>query len=235
MKKGVDPEHISIVRNGADLERFHPLPERNSLTKALKLEDKFTVSYVGTHGMAHCLDTAIKAANLLKMEENILFMLVGDGAERNKLIKQRDALHLKNVLMLPQQQKEKVPELLASSDCCMVLLKKNELFKTVIPSKMFEAMAMERPVILGVEGESKEIILEGNCGICIEPENHRQLAEAVLRLYNDQNLLKRLGHDGRQYVEKNFDRENLAKMYIDILEEVRTSQNSKHFINKTPI
>lgn len=220
MKRGVTPEHISVVTNGADFDRFNPLPKQNPTAKTHLLDDKFVVSYIGTHGMAHSLQTVLKAANLLKLETQILFLLVGDGAERNNLLKEKDALGLRNVLMLPQQPKEKMPEFLAASDVCMVLLKKSDLFKTVIPSKIFEAMAMELPLILGVEGESREIIEEANCGLCIEPENHHQLAEAVLRLYNNPELSERLSRNGRRFVKNNFDREKLAETYLRILQKV---------------
>ncbi|MCG2758021.1 MAG: glycosyltransferase, partial [Desulfobacteraceae bacterium] len=126
---------------------------------------------------------------------------MGDGAERDNLVKEKEAIGLENVLMLPQQPKEKMPEFLAASDACMILLKKSDLFKTVIPSKIFETMAMERPIILGVEGESREIIEKAKSGLCIEPENHQQLAEAVLRLYNDPELSESLGRNGRQFVK----------------------------------
>jgi len=144
---------------------------------------------------------------------------VGDGAERDNLVKEKEAIGLENVLMLPQQPKEKMPEFLAASDACMILLKKSDLFKTVIPSKIFETMAMERPIILGVEGESREIIEKAKSGLCIEPENHQQLAEAVLRLYNDPELSESLGRNGRQFVKDNFDRDKLADTYLDILQK----------------
>ncbi len=118
---------------------------------------------------------------------------------------------LENVLMIPQQPKEKMPEFLALSDACMVLLKKKDLFKTVIPSKIFEIMGMERPVILGVEGESEEIIKEAGCGICIEPENPVQLADAVLKLFNDPGLAARMGQDGRRRVIATYNRETLGR------------------------
>jgi glycosyltransferase involved in cell wall biosynthesis len=138
-------------------------------------------------------------------------------------MRQKEALRLDNVLMLPQQPKERMPELLAASDASMVLLRKTDLFKTVIPSKIFEAMAMERPVILGVDGETKEIIEEADCGVCIEPENHHQLAEAVLALSNDPTLLQRLGRNGKTTVKGCYDREKLAGEYLQVLQDVAVS------------
>ncbi|MDI6722978.1 MAG: glycosyltransferase family 4 protein, partial [Candidatus Aenigmarchaeota archaeon] len=195
--RGIPGERISVITNGADFDKFNPLPKRNRLSDELNLNGKFVVSYIGTHGMAHGLDTVLRAAQMLQQQQDITFLLVGDGAERNNLVRQKEVMGLKNVMMLPQQPREKMPEFLALSDVNMVLLRKNDLFKTVIPSKIFESMAMERPIILGVEGESKEIIEEAEAGICIEPESENQLAEAVLKLYNDSALMGKLGKNGR--------------------------------------
>jgi glycosyltransferase involved in cell wall biosynthesis len=223
MARGVPAERISVLTNGADLERYQPLPKQNSARMELGLNGKFVASYLGTHGMAHGLGTVLRAADLLRDRENIVFLLAGDGAERDNLLRQKEALKLDNVLMLPQQPKERMPELLAASDASMVLLRKTDLFKTVIPSKIFEAMAMERPVILGVDGETKEIIEEADCGVCIEPENHHQLAEAVLALSNDPTLLQRLGRNGKTTVTSCYDREKLAGEYLQVLQDVAVS------------
>lgn len=225
--RGIPGERISVITNGADFEKFNPLPKRNRLSDELSLNGKFVVSYIGTHGMAHGLDTVLRAAQILQQQQDITFLLVGDGAERDNLVRQKEVMGLKNVMMLPQQPKEKMPEFFALSDVNMVLLRKNDLFKTVIPSKIFESMAMERPIILGVEGESKEIIEEAEAGVCIEPESENQLAEAVLKLYNDSVLREKLGKNGRQFVIKNFDRENLARNYLETLKSLTNQPRSR--------
>lgn len=222
MNRDILPERISVVTNGADLEKYTPSPgqHHDAMLEKLGLKDKFIVSYIGTHGMAHALRTVLLAADLLREEKRIVFMLVGGGAERDSLLKLKEELDLPNVLMLPQQPKEKINAFLAISDVCMVLLKKDDLFKTVIPSKMFEAMAMERPVILGVEGESKMIVESAQCGLCIEPENYRQLAENVRQLFRNPEKVRHLGQNGRQFVTRNYNREHLADQYLGTLEKV---------------
>jgi len=215
--RGVDPERISVLTNGADLSQYLPLCRENGIRTELNLEGKFVASYIGTHGMAHGLDIVLRAADLLREEKHIVFLLVGSGAERKRLLDERDTMGLENVLMLPQQPKEQMPRILAASDACLVLLKKHDLFKTVIPSKIFEAMAMERPVILGVEGESKGIIERGNCGLCIEPENERQLAEAVLRLSRDPGAGIQMGLNGGRLVRESFNRDALATSYLEVI------------------
>jgi glycosyltransferase involved in cell wall biosynthesis len=221
MGRGVAAEKISVVTNGADLERYSPGERMNEVRTELRLgEDVFLASYIGTHGMAHGLGTIMRAAKRLEKEPGIRFLLVGDGAERERLLREKEALGLHNVIMLGQQPKERMPQFLAASDACLVLLIKSELFKTVLPSKIFEAMAMKRPIILGVEGESRELLEEGGCGLCIEPESDRELAEAVLRLAREPQLGAELGERGAEFVARRFDREVLALEYLGVLEGV---------------
>ncbi len=215
--RGVPPERIDVIKNGADLDRFRPMPRDNAFRAAHGFTGKFVASYIGTHGMAHGLDTIFRAAERLRHNDRIVFMLVGDGAERDGLLKEKERLGLANVLMLPQQPKNRMPEILAASDASLVLLKRADLFKTVIPSKLFEAMAMERPIVLGVEGESREIVEEGECGLCIEPENETALADALVRLAGDPGLALRLGENGRKFVTRDYDRDALADRYLSLL------------------
>jgi glycosyltransferase involved in cell wall biosynthesis len=218
--KGVRPEKIAVIPNGADLECFRPRPKRNGFRRQHHLEDKFIVSYVGTHGMAHALETVLEAARMLESHRHIHFLMVGDGAERQRLLKQKETLGLKNILMLSQQPKAAVPEIIAASDACMVLLRRTELFKTVIPSKIFEAMAMRRPVLLGVDGESRELIERSGGGLFIEPQNSGALAAEVLRLSRRPEEVDALGRRGERFVRDAFDREQLAGRYLSLLETV---------------
>jgi len=226
VKRGIPRDRVSVIKNGADITRFSPAGRENRFRLDHGLQGKFVASYVGTHGMAHGLDTIFIAAQRLKEDDRIRFLLVGDGAEREDLIRKKDHLHLGNVIMLPQMPKEMMPEILAASDASLVLLRKAELFKAVIPSKIFEAMAMERPIVLGVEGESKRIIEKGRCGLCIEPENPEALAEAILRLADDQCLVEELGQNGRKYVSEFFNRDILAANYLAVLAATANSHRS---------
>jgi len=225
MARDVKSESISIVTNGADLEQFKPVSGDNEVEEKYGLGKRFVASFIGTHGMAHALDTVMMAAKILENQKEILFLMVGDGAERDRLLKVKETLGLENVLMLPQQEKRLMPHFIAASNACMVLLRKSDLFKTVIPSKIFEAMAMERPIIHGVEGESKEIIEHAGCGICIEPENEAQLADAVMTLYKDEAWCRRLAASGRDYVRIHYNRDDLADKYLNILKQIYQKGN----------
>lgn len=215
--KGITGEKIVVVKNGVDLGQYTPLKEINPVAQELGLQGKFVVSYFGTHGMAHHLETILHAAQELVSCKNIVFLLVGDGAERQTLVSMRSAMGLGNVVMLDQQPKSRMRAFWALSDISLVLLKKSDLFKTVIPSKIFESLAMEKPIILGVEGESAELIRAARAGICIEPEQAKELACRVLELSRDQKLCQQLGVNGRRYVMAHFDRITLARRLASVL------------------
>jgi glycosyltransferase involved in cell wall biosynthesis len=183
--KGGEPAKIDVIKNGVNTTLFQKQAVDPDIAKRFGLADKFVAAYIGTHGMAHGLEVILDAAERLIDEPRIAFVLVGDGAEKKKLIKERDARGLHNVIMLDQQPKDMMPAIWALSDVSLILLRKLDLFTTVIPSKMFEALATETPIILGVEGESRDIVEQSGCGLCIEPENAVALAEAVRDLSND--------------------------------------------------
>ncbi|MHB8533834.1 MAG: glycosyltransferase family 4 protein [Sulfuricaulis sp.] len=220
--KGIPGAKIEVIKNGVDLGFYKSVEGNNPVIQELGLEGKFVASYFGTHGMAHHLETVLYAAQELRDHKEIVFLLVGDGAERNRLLKMREEMRLDNVIMVGQQPKEKMPYLWALSDVSMVLLKKSQLFKSVIPSKIFESMAMCRAIILGVEGESKQIIESAQAGFCIEPENSSELAARILELYRKPELGSQLGENGRKHVSEYYDRVVLARRYESLMSSLRT-------------
>lgn len=221
MKRGIVSKKVTVIKNGVDFSLYKRPPHGSrDLSRELGLADKFVASYFGTHGMAHHLETILEAAHELREWKDIVFLLVGDGAERSRLVTMRDEMKLSNVVLLDQQPKKKMPELWSLSGVSVVLLKKSALFKTVIPSKIVESMAMERPVILGVEGESAELVLSAGGGICIEPESSKDLAIQVLKLYREPMLRQELGSSGRRYVLEHFDRRVLARRFADVMKLV---------------
>ena len=137
---------------------------------------------------------------------------------RSRLAAMREETGLENVMMIGQQSKDKMPMLWGLSNVSLVLLKKSDLFKLVIPSKIFESMAMQKPIILGVEGESREIIEAADAGRCIEPESGKQLAEQVMALYENAALCAELGANGRKHVAEYFDRMVLARRYESLMQ-----------------
>ena len=214
-------EKISIVPNGVETRIFSPRFPDPELRKSLNGEGKFIVSFIGTLGLAHGLETLITAAERFqKNEPGILFVLVGEGADRQRIASIAQARGITNIRFISQQAREKIPDYIAVSDACLVLLKKSEVFETVIPTKMLEFMSCARPVILGVGGQAREIMERSRAGICIEPENPEQLCEAILKLRNEEWFRESLGRNGREYIVRNLSREQTADEYLEVLSAV---------------
>lgn len=220
-KLGGSAEKITVIRNGANLQLFtldHAEPEK-ILPAVEAIRHKCVVSYVGTHGMAHGLDKVIEAAEQLRMRSDIHFLFAGDGAEREKLMALAKEKQLENCTFLGQLPKQMMPYLWSVSSISLVVLRKNKTFESVIPSKIFECMAMGKPMILGVEGEAATIVQQANAGICIEPENIQRMVDAIVLLADDPSLRQGMGHDAAIYVRENFDREKLALKMLAVLEQ----------------
>ena len=217
----VPEEKISVVENGVEAALFAPsTPGANAALRAeLGAEGKFVVCYVGTMGMAHGLETLLDAAASLQSQRgDLLFLLIGEGSEKERIRSVAQSRGLANVRFLDQQPREKIPQLISASDACLVLLKKTDVFKTVIPTKMLEFMSCARPVILGVEGQARQVMEEAGGGLVIEPENSEALAQAVTQLATSSELRQVLGQKGRQYVQQRLSRRMTAETYIHVLE-----------------
>jgi colanic acid biosynthesis glycosyl transferase WcaI len=222
---------ISTVENGVETVQFAPQPtgKREDLRKELGAEDKFVVCYVGTMGLAHGLETLLQAAAQLRNENPaVLFLLVGEGAEKQQIQSQARALGLTNVRFLDQQPRERIPAFIAASDAGLVLLKKTDIFKTVIPTKMLEFMSCACPVILGVDGQAREIAEEAGAGIVIEPENSSALAGAIHQLIAQPELAQSMGRRGREFIVRRFSRGHTAERYSAVLQALlRETETSK--------
>lgn len=222
----VPAEKISLVENGVETDLFTPDVSGDDVKRELGLEGKFVVSYIGTLGLAHGLRAVMKAATELQSTfPDIQFLFVGEGADKDRLTSLVFELKLANVRFLPQQPRQEIPSIIRASDLCLVLLKKASVFETVIPTKMLEFMACGRPVILGVDGQARQVIEKAEAGVFIEPEDHAALAQAVTQLYLDLGLRKALGENGRKYIVDHLSRERTAKTYTGVLENV--IRNSK--------
>jgi glycosyltransferase involved in cell wall biosynthesis len=211
---------ISIVENGVETELFAP-QSGTERRRELGFEGKFVVSYIGTMGMAHGLETVIAAAARLRdANPEIVFLMLGEGAEKQGIVALARERGLNNVRFVEQQPREKIPSYICASDICLVLLKKSDIFKTVIATKMLEFMSCERPLILGVDGQARAIVEQARGGLVIEPENSEALVDAILRLATNQPWAREMGRNGRQHILREFSRRRTAEKYIRILEEM---------------
>ena len=223
--RGIDRTKLAFIPNGVDMGLWMA-GSRERGRAALGVDDRtVVVSYIGTVGMAHDVGTILEAAALVKRrDQGVRFLVVGDGAERQSLSDRADAEGLDHVTFTGLVPRERIPDYLAASDISLVTLKKSDIFKTVLPSKMFESMAASRPILLAVDGEARETLERSGGGIAVPPGDPQRLADAVFRLAGDADLRRSLGDAGRVFVEREFARSVWAARYLDVLEHVRSAE-----------
>lgn len=217
IERGIDSEKVKVVINGANLERFSKMEKDAALVEKYNLKGKFVAGYVGTHGMAHKLDFILNSWP--KDNPDFHLILMGDGAEKSKLVVLAKTLNIANISFIPSMLKEDVPAYLSLMDVSLVPLKKSDLFKTVIPSKIFENSAMQIPILLGVEGESADIIQKYNAGLCFEPENKEDFLTKLNLLKEDKTVYENC-QEGCLSLAKEFDRKKMAEKMRNFLLEI---------------
>ena len=217
-EKGVPEKKMDVIMNGTDLAVYSPREKNVELLKKFGLDGKFVVSYIGTVGMACGLEVVFDAAK--KVPSNVVFAIVGDGAHREQLEKEAKSRGLTNVVFTGRQPKSSMPDWVSSSDASLVHLKKTELFTTVMPSKIFESAGCKRPIIMGVDGFAKKIVMDAQAGLDMVPENADSLAACVEKLVSDPDLCRRLGENAYQNIARVHNRDQQAIDYAEILKKV---------------
>jgi glycosyltransferase involved in cell wall biosynthesis len=213
VRQGVPPAKVDVIPNGADTHLFLPATDG----AATPADGRFTVAYIGSHGLSHGLGAVLDAA---AAQPDVTYLLVGDGADRNRLVAERDRRHLSNVVMRPSVSKADVPGLYAAADVCLVPLRDVPVFDAFVPSKLFEVLAAGRPIIGAVRGEARDILQRSGGALLVDPERGDQLAAAVEQLRADPELRSTLARSGRAFAEQNYDRDALAARYLDVLANV---------------
>ena len=214
-------EGVKLIPNGVDPEMFTAPQDLSNERKELGFEGKFVVLYAGAHGMSNDLGVLIKAADLLKENPQILFVLVGDGKDKAKLKSEAETLNLNNVLFLPSVKKERMGVILSAADACVAILKPINMYKTTYPNKVFDYMASGTPVLLAIDGVIRKVIEDANSGLFIQPGNPKDLAQGIMNLYHDPELAKQMGKSGKDYVKKHFNRDNFSEEFCSLIEKMR--------------
>lgn len=187
--RGIERGKVSVVRNGVDLERFSPRQRSTETARKYQLDGKFVVAYLGTHGMAHSLHNVLETANLLRNDNEIVFLFVGDGAEKAELLNTASEWGLPNVRFVDSVSKDQMPDIWSISDIALVHLKDDPVFATVIPSKIFEAFGVGKPIlIVQPDGEAANIVRNAQAGEWIPPANPEALRDGVLKWRSDISL-----------------------------------------------
>lgn len=212
--KGVPKEKISVVYNGVDLGRFRATAKDPAFLAKYGLAGYSVCGYIGTVGMAHGLEVILTAAEKTR-EERWKYLIVGDGARLDGLREEARKKGLANIVFTGRLSKEEMPAAWSVLDACLIHLRKTELFQTVIPSKMFEAMGMEIPILMGVQGEALDLVLEAGAGIPVEPDDADSLLAGCRKIFSEGG--KRYGVAGRNFVVRRFNRDILAVEYTEVL------------------
>ena len=220
--KGVSKDKILFIPNAADFTLAANVQKDFNATafkKSLGLEDKFVITYVGAHGVANHLIQAIEAADLLK-HTNIVFQLIGSGMQKKMLQEETEKRSLSNVIFRDSVPKYEVFKYILASDMGASILKRVDTFKTIYSNKTFDYMSCEKPILLAIDGVSRELVETADCGIYVEPENPKAIADGIISILENTDRLKEMGRNGYQYAIKNFDRQYLAQKYLDYIKEV---------------
>jgi glycosyltransferase involved in cell wall biosynthesis len=220
VSRGIDGDKVHVITNGVNQELFYQKEKNVTLLKKYGLEDKFIVSYVGAHGISQNLSTILDVAKSLEEDNDIQFVFIGDGAEKDKLKNIVNEQSITNVKFIDSQPKEMIPEFYNSSDISLIPLKNIELFKTFIPSKMFEIMACGVPIVASLEGEAADILNRSKAATVVKPDNPEKIRHAIIEIKSDKVLYNRLKENGPDFVEQNYSRKKLAENYLEIMRNI---------------
>ena len=214
-------EKIEIITNGADFSIMEKKNDVQKLRSSLNWSNKKVFTYLGAHGVANDLIQVINVAKQFRDQSNLLFVLIGDGMQKEQLKEMAKKFDLTNIQFIDSVPKSEVVDYINASDVCMAILKKTDTFKTVYPNKVFDYMSCKKPVLVTIDGITRELIEKANCGIYCEPENESAFINGVSYLLEkSENELERMGEEGFLHVQANFDRQKLAQRYVDIIEGV---------------
>lgn len=221
-KKGIAENKLIQISNAADFSLSEKLLrefDRDVFRKVHGLEGKFVITYVGAHGVANCLEQILDAAEVLT-DTNVLFLLIGQGMEKDRLVKMAEDRKITNVRFLDSVPKADVFRYILASEMGASVLKRVDTFKTVYSNKTFDYMSCKRPILMAIDGVSRELLEAAGAGSYVEPENTQEY-NRVIRLYlNDPDRVKREGESGYRFAKENFDREVLAMKYLEHIKSI---------------
>ncbi len=213
VNKGIAKEKISLISNGVDPDMFDPSLDGASYKKQHQLDGKFIAVYAGAIGPANDIQTIVRAAEILKDDSDIHFVIAGDGKARHEIEQMVDQLKLTNVLLPGVIPKSEMATLLGASDVCMATLMNVPMFKTTYPNKVFDYMAAGRPTILGIDGVIREVIEQSNGGVFVPPGDPQQFAKAVCKLKDNPTTCQEMGSYARKFVKEHFNRKEHAQSF----------------------
>lgn len=221
-KKGVDKSKLIMIPNAADFSLSEEIMrnfDRDSFRKEHDLENYFVITYVGAHGVANHLEQILEAGKKLE-DTNVLFLLIGQGMEKDRLKDKAKQMNINNVRFLDPVPKKEVFKYILASEMGASVLKRVDTFKTVYSNKSFDYFSCKKPILMAIDGVSRELVEEARAGTYVEPENAEEYSRVIREYLNDNKRLEIEGENGYQYAKNNFDREFLAKEYLKSIKQV---------------
>jgi len=224
-EKNVSENKIIYIPNAADLDIFRPGSRENWVRKKYEWNKKFVILYVGAHGVANDLWQIINVAQSLKNNQEILFILIGDGMEKSKLKITVQEKGLTNIQFLDSIPKDKLNDYINAADVCTAVLR--PVFTTTYPNKVFDYMACAKPIILPIDGACRKLVVdEARAGIFVKPRDTEDFKEKIIYFYNHPEAREAMGQNGYRYVINYFDRQKLANQYLEIINKLATNQKN---------
>ncbi len=220
--KNIPADKIIYIPNAADFSLAEKIAENFNAKKFRKeegIDDKFVITYIGAHGIANHLIQIIDAADRLQ-DTNVLFQLIGGGMTKESLIKEAKSRNLQNVRFISTVPKAKAFEYILASDLGASVLKKVDTFKTIYSNKTFDYMSCKKPILLAIDGVSRQLVEEADCGIFAEPENPEDIANKVRQYLRGDFDMEKQGENGYLHAKLHFDREKLAHKYLKEMQRV---------------
>ncbi len=219
IERGFPENKIEVVPNGANVDVFKYKPaDRQTLRKEYGLEGKFVALYAGIHGIAQGLETIVQAAEILREDTDIQFLFIGEGPVKAELTSMAARMNISNITLLSEKPTNVIPSFISAADVALIPLRKIDLFKDTLPSKLFDSWACQRPVLLCVDGEARQIIDQAQAGVYVPPEDPHALAQALIDLKNNPKAVERMGRNGRDFTERYYSRRKQAIQLAELLE-----------------
>lgn len=218
LAEGISKRKLSLITNGANVDEFRPMPDEAArLKQELGLEERFVAIYAGIHGIAQGMETLAEVAEKLQDRPDIVLVTVGEGPRKATLRELVQERKIGNLMLLPEQPRERMAAYLSMAGCSLVPLRDDPLFAGALPSKMFEGLASGTPVVLSVRGEAAEVLREAGGGISVQPEDAGAIADAILWLRDHPDQARRMGEQGRAFVVERYSRQAQAQLLEQLL------------------
>lgn len=230
VRKGKDEDDVFLLPNGVNTDTFQPLPKNDELLNEIGIQGKKVFMYAGAMGYAQGLDSVLEAALLLKDKQpDVHFLFVGDGQEREKLVKMKEDLNLDNVTFYGSVPVSEMPKMFSIVDFSVVSLRNIELFKGARPSKIFPAISSGVPVLYCGDGESAKILEEYHCGKIAPPENPEGIANAISELMKvSEAEYQTMSENGRKLAIEQYSWKSICD---DILDNIESAQKKKRDVS----